>query len=641
VLDSFLMDARYAFRGMRRNPVLSISVIVTLVFGIGLNAGCFAVVAGMVFRPRIEKDPGTFFQALPASGGPFSSTTAEFRSIHDRARTVSDVSVWTTLGMRVNDDSRANLVQPVSCGFFGLYGLEHAKLGRLLQEGDCGGPPVAVLSAELWRDSFHADPAVVGTVVRLAGKPFTVVGIAAAGFSGRLRGPGIWIPYPAVGEVQRPWLTIEGRVLSGHSRAEAAAELSSLAGHSITLTNGSVIEMPAARQAALWVTPVFMGALMLLLLLACTNVTVLLLSRAAARRYEMGVRLALGADRVRLLRMAGTEGVLLAAIAGAGGAALAGSVPAAIYKLVPGMPHYPMAVDWMVFAYLAGITLAAGCVAGLAPAAESLRVDLSGSLKRERSKFRLRDWLISAQVAVSLVLLVGGALFGRTQLRLLASGQSDQSRHTIRVPLARPDLGRVAERVRQVPGVRSVEIGPRGDLLARFDGDPAAVTREMREVLAELGVEPRDLPETLQTLTAELSGRFRSVAGVALFLGMAALVLAIVGIYGVIAFAVNQRMKEIGIRLALGATRGDILRDIFQSASRPVVGGLAVGFPLAVVAAKGLGQAFRNSPAPFVWNDPAAFGAVGLLVVGAAAAAMIRPALRASKWDPMVSLRQE
>jgi hypothetical protein len=641
VLDSFLLDVQYALRGLRRNPVLSFSVIVTLIFGIGLNAGAFAVVAGMVFRPRIERDPSTFFQAVPPAGGPFSSTTVEFLAIRDHAQTVHPVSVWTTVGMRVNEDSRASLVQLVSCEFFGLYGLENARLGRLLRQSDCGGPPVAVLGEEFWRASFHGDPAILGATVKLAGKPFTVVGVAAAGFAGRLRGPGIWIPYTTVGEVQRPWLTIEGRVLPGHSRAEAASELTRIAGHAITLTNGSLIEMPAARQAALWATPVFMGALMLLLLLACTNVTVLLLSRAAARRYEMGVRLALGAGRGRLLRMAGTEGVLLAGIAGIGSAALARAVPAAIYTLVPGMPHYPMNVDWIVFLYLAGVTLAAGCVAGLAPAAESLRENLSGSLKREAGKWKLRDWLIAAQVAVSLVLLIGGALFGRTQLRLLAGGQTEEARHTIRVPLARAAFGLVADRVRALPGVTSVEIAPRGDLLAHFDGDPATVRREIREVLASLGVEPRDLPETLESLSAEMSGRFRSVAGVALFLGVAALVLAVVGIYGVIAFTVSLRLKEIGIRLALGATRLDILRDIFRAAARPVIAGLVVGFPLALAAAKALGQAFRNAPAPFVWNDPAAFVAVGTLVVASAAAAVIRPALRASKSDPMVSLRQD
>jgi hypothetical protein len=641
VLDSFLLDSRYALRGLRRNPVLSISVVLTLIFGIGLNTGAFAIVAGMVFRSRVGKGPGSFFQALPPSDAPFGSSTAEFTSIRDRARTVSNLSAWATLAMRMNGDSRASLVQLVSCGFFGLYGLEHAQQGRLLQETDCGGPPVAVIAEELWRDRFHADPGVIGSSVWLAGRPFTVVGVAQAEFAGRLRGPGIWIPYTTQSEIRRPWLTIEGRVAPGHSRVEASAELTALAGRTMTLTNGSLIEMPAAREAALWATPLVMGAIALLLLLACTNVTVLLLSRATARRYEMGVRLALGAGRGRLLRMAATEGILLAAIAGVASVFAAGLVPAAVRKLVPAMPYYPMNVDWIVFAYLAGITLAAGCLAGMAPAAESLRTEWSGSLKRERSKWKLRDVLIASQVAISLVLLVGAALFARTQLRLLANGQTQESRHTMTVPMTRADFDRVAERLRALSSVRSVDASPRGELLVLFDGDPAELAREIRETLRSLEVEPRDLPETLDTLAAEMSSRFRSVATVALFLGLAALGLAVVGVYGVIAFAVSLRIKEIGIRLALGATRADIVRAVFRSAARPVITGFAAGFPLAIVGGKILGQALRNSPAPFVAVDPTAFAAVGMIVVSASAAAMLRPALGAAKRDPMQSLRQD
>jgi predicted permease len=489
VIDSFLLDLRYALRGLRSSPVLSFSVVLTLIFGIGLNAGAFAVVAGIVFRSRVEKDPATFFQALPPSGAPFGSSTADFRAIRDRAQTVTSVAAWATANMRLNGDPRGSLVQFVSCGFFRLYGLEQAKIGRLLQEKDCGGERVAVLAEELWSERFHADPGLVGSTIWLGGHPFTVVGVVPARFSGRLRGPGIWIPYTTPGEVARPWLTIEGRFLPGRSRQEAAAELSAIAGSAITLTDGSLIEMPAARTAALFAVPLFIGAMMLLLLLACTNVTVLLLSRAAARRYEMGVRLALGANRGRLLRMAATEGVLLAAIAGVASAFAARLVPAAIEKIVPQMPHYPMNVDWIVFAYLGGITLAAGILAGMAPAAESLRMELSGSLKRQREKWRVRDVLIAAQVAISLVLLIGAALFARTQLRLLAGGQTEASRHTMTVALARADFERVAERVRTLPSVRSVESGSRGELLAHFDGDAGVLASQIRGILGELGVE--------------------------------------------------------------------------------------------------------------------------------------------------------
>jgi hypothetical protein len=317
-------------------------------------------------------------------------------------------------------------------------------------------------------------------------------------------------------------------------------------------------------------------------------------------------------------------------------------VPAAVRNLVPRMPHYPMRTDWVVFSYLAGITLAAGCAAGLAPAMESLRGNLSGSLKRQ-ANWKLRDLLIAAQVAISLVLLVGAALFARTQYRILAAGQTDDARHVMSVQLSHAAYERLAPQIRALPGIRSVQFveSTRGTLLARFDGDAADAARAIRELLAGQGVEPRDLPATLATIADETGNRFRSVAGVALFLGFSALVLAVIGVYGVIAFAVNLRMKEIGIRLALGATRADIVRAVVSSAARPVIAGLACGFPLAIGGAAVLQNALRKGPAPFVAMDPVAFLTVAALVVFAAVAAMIRPAARASRLDPMETLRGE
>src|SRR5215472_12987387 len=490
---------------MRRNPVLTGAVILTLTFGIGLNAGAFAVVNGMVFRARVEKDPDTFFQLINATGSPFGSSVADFAAYRARAHTVTNLAAWTTMGARLNGDARADLYMLVSRGFFDLYGLDHARLGRLFVEEECSTPgasPVAVLSEEIWRDRFHADPNVVGTRISLSGRSYTVIGVVPAGFSGRLRGPGIWIPYtmqaPFYGGVDlfresaRPWLTVEGRLRPGYSRAQAAAELGAVGTGPVTLTNGSVIEQPAVRRAALAVTPVFMGALPLLLLLACTNVTVLLLSRAASRRYEISVRLALGAGPGRLLRMAATEGVMLAVVAGGAASLVAGMVPAAVCTLVPRMPHYPMHTDWVVFSYLAGITLAAGCAAGLAPALESLRGNLSGSLKHQ-ANWKLRDLLIAAQVAVSLVLLVGAALFTRTQYRILAAGQTRQARHVMSVQLSRANYQRLAPQVRALPGIRSVEFSDssRGTLLARFDADAAGTARAIGELLTSRGVEPR------------------------------------------------------------------------------------------------------------------------------------------------------
>jgi len=262
---------------------------------------------------------------------------------------------------------------------------------------------------------------------------------------------------------------------------------------------------------------------------------------------------------------------------------------------------------------------------------------------KHQANWKLRDLLIAAQVAVSLVLLVGAALFARTQYRILAAGQTSEARHVMSVQLSRANYEWLAPQVRALPGIGSVEFSDvsRGTLLARFDADAAETARAIRELLTSRGVEPRDLPATLATIADETGNRFRSVASVALLLGLSALVLAVIGVYGVIAFAVNLRLKEIGIRLALGATRADIVRTVVSSAARPVVGGLVCGFPLAIAGAIALQEAMRKSPAPFTAMDPAAFISVAGLVVMAAVAAMIRPAARASRMDPMDTLRGE
>jgi hypothetical protein len=183
-----------------------------------------------------------------------------------------------------------------------------------------------------------------------------------------------------------------GRLRPGVSRAVASAELNVLARQqdrlepgrtsTIRLTNGSLIEMPGVRTQAFWIVPLVMGALSLVLLIACANVTMLLLSRAAARRHEIAVRITLGATRGRLLRMLLTEGVLLALAAGPLSALIAYEVPVVFKSRIPLMPYYPFHFDAATFAYMAVITFLAGGLAVVAPALESLKSSVSDALGR-------------------------------------------------------------------------------------------------------------------------------------------------------------------------------------------------------------------------------------------------------------------
>jgi len=185
----------------------------------------------------------------------------------------------------------------------------------------------------------------------------------------------------------------------------------------VRLTNGSLIDEPAVRPLAFWIVPLVMGALSLVLLIACANVTMLLLSRAA-RAARDAVRVSLGASRSRLLRMLLTESLLLSVMAVPLSAWLAYEVPVVFKRMIPTLPFYPFQMDYGVFAYLAGLTTVAGVLAGLAPALESLKPSLSASLQGHDTlaavtRWRTRDILVALQVAMSLVLLAGGALFVR------------------------------------------------------------------------------------------------------------------------------------------------------------------------------------------------------------------------------------
>ena len=282
--------------------------------------------------------------------------------------------------------------------------------------------PVVVIGEEIWKNQFDSDPNIVGRKVRINRAPFTVAGVLPAGFSGRIRGPGIWIPWT----MQRlfyqnndlfhmdstPWLTVEGRLKPGRTRAQAQSELAVIAAQldrlepgrqtAMHLTNGSFGEEPALRANLFWISPLVMGALTLILLIACTNVTVLQLSRAVTRQREMGIRLSIGAGRSRLMRMLLTEILLLATLAGALSAYIAFQAPAIFTKMLAtsSMPVYQTKPDLHVMIYLGAIILCATIMAGLSPAGESLRVDLHSAMKARKWRYggrrehaaQLSDW---------------------------------------------------------------------------------------------------------------------------------------------------------------------------------------------------------------------------------------------------------
>ena len=471
-LDDLVRDLKYGFRMARNAKLISIAVVLTLAIGIGINAGVFTLINGLLLRPRTDSDPATFarlygqywLRGKPQDlGGQFS--VAGYRAIQRQSKVLQELAAWRTDGVLIEEEATRSLALEVSCNFFSVYGLTRPSLGRLFRPDECAlasEERVVVLSEEAWRNRFAADPHILGKVILLNRQPFTVIGITPMGFAGRLRGPGIWVPYTMQHRLtghedifraeRAPALWLEGRLLPGRTRGQLAAEANVIAERvpafdpdlkqRVLVTSGALIEDPIVRANSFWILLLIGTGAGLLLLVSCVSGAVLLLSRAVARRREIAVRISLGAARRRVLRQLLSENLLLAAVAGALGIYLALQVPRAFQKLVPAMPHYPFTLDWHIFGYLAAITFAAAIFAGIAPAAECLRQDVWISLKGQelsvsavRARWKLQDLLVIAQVSFSVVLMVTSVIFSRAVLSIFDAEPGFETRHVLAVPL--------------------------------------------------------------------------------------------------------------------------------------------------------------------------------------------------------------
>ena len=498
---------------MGRNPLLSTVVVITLTVGIGINASVFTVVDGLALRPHVYRDPASFVRIFPQSRTSFNTrpaSYAEFRTFSEQSRTVRQLAAFVRFPAIVGDaDSAFSFGMMVSCNFFQVDGLDHAVAGRLLDSTDClapGSMPSAVISETLWRQRFGGNPAAIGRSVNINGRPVMLAGVAPDRTAGWTIPSNLWLPYTAqpyidpshnfFAETDDMWLSLAGRLAAGYSRSQAEAEFVTLARRAdarvpgrhtnIQTTGGSwlsELELTfSGRQMML--LSFFVGAFNLVLFIACANVATLLLSRAAARKREIAVRLSLGAPRIRLVRMLVTESVLLAAVAGGISLYLTWRVPGPLYRYVASRaPDFPMTPNWKTFGYVAGVVLLTGILSGLAPALESLKVDLTGSLKGYGGLFgaaagaRLRGLLVSAQVALTMVLLVAAAMFAQSENHSLRADPGYAAQQLVVAPLRFPEnasqqilesrLRAVTSRVRSLPGVRAVSYSEGLPLFAR------------------------------------------------------------------------------------------------------------------------------------------------------------------------------
>ncbi len=491
-----MADFRYALRSMRRNPGFTAIAVASLALGIGVNTAIFSLVDQLLLWSVPAREPA---ELVNVDGGR-CGTYPFYREYRDRNQVFSGMLASSrplTVGIRPEGARAVEVghVSYVSGNYFETLGAG-AAAGRVLVDSDdrkAGGSQVAVLSYSGWQRWFRGNLNAIGRKVEVNGYPLEIVGIAERGFGGVFNGgpADVFIPvtmYPLIVPHSAPiWntpnmdlLSVMGRLKPGVSMGAAQAGLRVLWRQAVEAVNGAGKSRKLAREEPIAVTPGARGvssgsgrgmdplealliATGLVLLIASANVANLLLARAAGRRKEIAVRLALGATRVRLVRQLLTESLVLAAMGGAAGLALAYGSVAAISKasLVGADLRFHPSVA--VAGFSVGITVLTAVLFGLAPALRATRMDQGAT------RVRLGKLLIAGQAALSLALLVGAGLFIRTLHNLQSVDVGFEREGVVIVDVDAANVGykghrlrvfydRLLERTRGLRGVRSASL---------------------------------------------------------------------------------------------------------------------------------------------------------------------------------------
>ncbi len=473
MLGNLWQDLRYTLRSLRQSPGFTLTAVLSLALGLGLNTTLFTLVDAVVWRPLPAANPAqlmNLFGRVEDPNGP-GYTTTSYQDYLDLARqkdVFSGVAGHSWMFATLNRDGKAQMVtgEIVTGNYFDLLGVRPA-LGRLLLPADDapGAPPVAVLGYDTWQHEHGGDPAILGKTLKIRNQPYTIVGVAPASFPGLLPGfsAELWLPVSRLEDIEpvgwqdwsgpptpsnrlehrgRRWMLAVGRLAPGASVEQARARVELLgkqlaAQYPETNKDRALATFPASEVR---VHPAVDGALRpaalallalvsLVLLVASANVANMVLARTAGRQREIGVRLAIGAGRGRLIRQLLTESLVLSALGGLVGLGMA--FVASRLLATQGLPlpiHLAMKFhfDGRVFLFALAVAAATGVLCGLAPALRSSRPDLVSTLKGGSSDGRggrlgLRGVLVIGQVAVTLFLLVGAGLIVKSLLRSLAA----------------------------------------------------------------------------------------------------------------------------------------------------------------------------------------------------------------------------
>ena len=803
-MQSVLQDLRYGARMLLNRPVFTIVTIVTLALGIGANTAIFSVVDAVLLRtlPYPEPERLVVVAERAPGGNRMGVAYPNYRDLREQAQSFSEMAGYRASLFNLTGVDKPLRLQArlVSWNFFSILGVQ-PQLGRTFVTDDdkTGAPRTTLLSHSMWDKTFGRDAAIIGKTIFLDGNDYAVIGVLPAGFEFFSRDD-LFIPLEVsissndLSRGNHSGLNILARLKDGVSLEQASAEMDTIAAQleiaypATNSGNGAITYGLLDRYASdirptLWV---LLAAVGFVLLIACVNVANLLLVRASERQKEIAIRLALGANRRRIVTQLMSESLLLAFLSGLAGVLLGVWMMEGLVKLAPdGVPRLSQTrLDIPVLCFALVITVATGLLFGLLPAWQSARQALHQTLKEGgRStagpgRERLRKTLLVAEVALSLVLLIGAGLMLRTVYELVHVDPGFASENLLIMQMNLPrtsyDEARrrvfyneCVTRVESLPGVRAAgltlslpidgsnwnsvfiaadkPVPPRPQLpssaftpvsanyftamgirvrqgrvftdadttdqpavavinetLARRlwpgedpigkrlkQGWPEDKTpwREVVGVVADVKLNGVNRDTPLQTylplaqesppfvglvvrtsgeplqLAATVEGAIHSIdkdlpvfevrsmdqlmslaigqqrLALVLLLGFAglALLLAAIGIYGVVSYSVSQRTHELGVRLALGAQAGDVLRMILGQGLKLALIGIAIGLGTALALTRWMeALLFGVRPA-----DPLTFTVIAVVLMLVAMLACWIPGLRAAKVDPMVTLRYE
>jgi putative ABC transport system permease protein len=441
LVETLVADLRYAARRLRGAPGFTAVTVLTLALGIGGTTAIFSVVNPILFESLPYPGAGKLAAIWESDHVP--QTFVTYREIAERSRSFEAVAVlraWQPTLVGGAEPERLE-GQRVSAGYFRVLGVA-AALGRAFEPGDdrLNGPAVVILSDALWRRRFAADSAVVGRQITLDERAHTVLGVLPAGFDNVLApAAGLWAPLQydlSEGRAFGHHLRMIGRLAPGIRHDQAAREVDAL-GRAVAARypdgfgkGATSVAVPLQEDLTRGVKPALLaiiGGVVLVLLIACVNVTNLLLARGVQRREEFALRAALGAGRSRLIRQLLTESVLLAVLGGAAGLAVAALGVRGLVALSPeSLPRLgAVEVDPAVFAFSLALAALIGVAFGLAPALQAAGSAPQAGLPQGNRHTpgghrRLRSGLVVAEVALALMLLVSSGLLLRSLGRLFA-----------------------------------------------------------------------------------------------------------------------------------------------------------------------------------------------------------------------------